>query len=412
MAVLLAFVLLLGVMPVAAQTVAGVESNDPIWQIINTARGYGAFSYEFELAPTAAQIESGQHGQRGIVEGKDGLVRVFNRNANGTYSEATNSVVMSAFARNFRLLTQYSGETTFTYELPLPAWLGFDGNGFSGENYVFMPLTTHEILTNAGNRFNKNLPSTDLSRENTMMFVVENGVIQAAQFMNIATNAYVYKRIYNFKPELSGVTPSSYSTKTQLWWIIDAARGNGEFSFNFELEDGTTGLMTGNNGVINVYDAAGNIVNDSTALTVFGNHFAFLTQRNHNHNNEINGTRPYEPPFPEWLELTNNGIGFANGNYELFPLVTNETLTNAVNPFEINLVTPDINRESAMLFIYDGGEMRAMQFNVNGEYVFMKISNLQNTIAGEESEDAYEYEIYAIHFYRNTMVIYTRRVRR
>ena len=362
-----------------------------LWWIIDAARGNGEFSYEFELAATAAQAEAGQHGQRGIVEGKDGVVRVYHRNADGSYTETTNSAAMAIFARNFRLLTQRNHnhnnevEGVRPYEPPFPEWLGLTDNGvgFGNGNYELFPLVTHETLANAPNPFEMNLLSPDPNRENAMLFIYDGGAMSAVQFWNIVTESYVYKKISNLQPSLSGVTPRNYSTKTQLWWIIDAARGNGEFSFDFQFEDGTNGRMTGKDGVLTAFDQADNIVTNSRAITLFGNSFALLTQRNHNHNNEVEGVRPYEPPFPEWLGLTDNGVGFGNGNYELFPLITQETLANAFNPFEINLLSPDPNREHAMLFIYDGGTMSAVQFRVDGNYEYMIISNLRNSIAIE-----------------------------
>ena len=352
------------------------DSNQTqVWWLINAARGNGEFSYEFELAPSAAQREAGTHGQRGIVEGRNGVVRVFHRTSDETYTETTNSVAMALFARNFRLLTQ--PEYNREYVAPdFPDWMGLAEN----TTYEFFPLVTHETLVNAADPFSTNLRSSN--PENAMMFVFDGGVMAAVQFRN-HNGDYVFKRISNLQPALSGVTYTHRSTKTYLWWIIDAARGNGEFSFDFEFEDGTSGRMTGSYGVIRAFDEANNEVPNSPALTVFGERFAFLTQLHHNHNNPIDGVRPYEPPFPEWLGLTDNGVGFVNSNYELFPIVTHETFANAANPFEMNLLSPDPNREHAMLFIYDGGAMSVVQFRdpVTDSYVFMKISNLRNYVA-------------------------------
>ena len=371
-------------------TSANRSTKTYLWWIIDAARGNGEFSYEFELAPSAVQIEAGTHGQRGIVEGRDGVIRVFHRTADGTYTETTNSVAMALFANNFRLLTQRNHnhnneiEGVRPYEPPFPEWLGLtnDGVGFVNSNYELFPLVTHETLANAANPFEMNLLSPDPNRENAMLFIYDGGAMSAVQFRN-HNGDYVFKRISNLQPNLSGVTPTNLSTKTYLWWIINAARGNGEFSFNFEFEDGTRGRVTGADGVIRALDEANNEAPNSPALTVFANRFALLTQLNHNHNNEIEGVRPYEPPFPEWLGLTNNGVGFVNSNYELFPLVTHETLANAANPFEMNLLSPDPYRQNAMLFIYDGGAMSAVQFrNHNGDYIFKRISNLQPTLSG------------------------------
>ena len=351
------------------------DSNQTqVWWLINAARGNGEFSYEFELAPSAAQREAGTHGQRGIVEGRNGIVRVFHRTAAGTYTETTNSVAMALFARNFRLLTL--PEYNRVYTVPdFPDWIELA----ESTTYEFFPLVTHETLANAADPFSKNLRSSN--PENAMMFAFDGDVMSAVQFTDHNGNN-VFKKISNLQPALSGVTLTNRSTKTYLWWIIDAARGNGEFSFDFEFEDGTSGRMTGSYGVIRAFDEANNEVPDSPALTVFGERFALLTQLHHNHNNPIDGVRPYEPPFPEWLGLTDNGVGFVNGNYELFPLVTQETLANAANPFEMNLLSPDPTRQHAMLFIYDGGVMSAVQFRdpATDSYVFMRISSLRNYV--------------------------------
>ena len=381
-AIVMSFII---VIPVNVYGDTDHNNKTQLWWIINAARGSGEFSYEFELAPSAAQIEAGTHGQRGIVEGSYGVVRVFNRTEDGIYIEATNSVAMALFARNFRLLTQCDYNNNNVDQprrpaQPFPEWLGLTENGeaFGDANFELFPLITHETLMSADYAFDIYLRSPDTDRENAMLFIFDGGVMSAVHFVNHNGDS-VFKRISNLRPALSGIAPASRSTKTYLWWIIDAARGNGSFSFDFEFEDGTRGRMTGENGVIRAFDEARGEVPDSPALTVFGSRFALLTQLNHNHNNPIDGVRPYEPPFPTWLGLTDNGVGFVNSNYELFPLITPETLASAANPFEMNLPSPDPDREHAMLFIYDGGAMSAVQFRdpATGDYTFMRISNLQ-----------------------------------
>jgi hypothetical protein len=294
----------------------------------------GEFSLEFELPPTPAQVEAGTHGQRGILERKGGVVRVYNLNANGTYTEATNSAVMANFGRNFRL--------------------------FSDD----------------------------------MEFIFTNNVMSEIRYND------TYIKVSNLKPEVSGIIPDTLSTKTQLWWIIDSARGNGEFSFNFELEDSEKGVVTGKDGDVKVYifhhcNGAPVLIPDSPLMTVFAQNFKLLTQLAHNHNNEVTSgepnSRPFPAPYPEWLGLTDNGVGFANGNYELFPLVSQATLNSAANPYEINLdagftmprPADDPTRLNDMFFIYETVPgttpiMSAMYF----DGLWVKISHLANSAAG------------------------------
>ena len=355
---------------------ASPTRKEQLWWIIDAARGNGEFSYEFELAPSPAQIEAGTHGQRGIVEGKDGVVRVFNRNANGTYTEATNSVAMALFARNFRLLTQEGhnhnqADRDGHFAGVFPAFFGEPiGDNWSFENF---PLVSHATLENAADRYDINLAPVNLNAENFMLFVYDAGATGAMRGVHATDHNgnNIFKAISNLRPQLSGVTPSALAPKTQLWWIIDAARGSGEFSFSFELEDGRTGLVSGKDGDITITPHV-------EEVAAFTENFARLTQRAHNHNNEVDGVRPFSPPFPEWLGLTDDGVGFVNGNFELFPLITQSTLDNAVNPFEMNLapVYTVVERpDAAMLFIYDGGAMSAAHWNG----VYMIISNLQNS---------------------------------
>ena len=206
-----------------------------IWWLIDAARGNGEFSYEFELAPSPAQIEAGTHGQRGIVEGKDGVVRVYHRNADGTYTETTNSAAMAIFARNFRLLTEM-GSTTIDPGVTVPAFFG--EAGWSYENFR---LITHAHLT-ASDADDRNITPTGDGAMSFFFDDGETGAMRGVHYFDPNGNS-VFKKISNLQPVLSGVTPAAYSNKTQLWWIIDAARGNGEFSFNFELEDGTKGVV-------------------------------------------------------------------------------------------------------------------------------------------------------------------------
>ena len=368
--------------------IAAVSTDEPtsptrkeqLWWIINSARGNGEFSFEFELAPSPAQIEAGTHGQRGVVEGKDGLIRVFNRNADGTYTEATNSVAMALFARNFRLLTQeghnhnqVDRDGHFAGEFP-EFFLEPVGENWSFENF---PLITHATLNNAADRFDINLTPANLDTDNFMLFVYDAGATGAMRGVHAIDHNgnSMFKRISNLKPELIGVSPDVLSPKTQLWWIIDSARGNGEFSFSFELEDGTTGIVSGKDGDIT-------ITPHSTDVATFTENFARLTQRSHNHNNEVDGVRPFAPPFPEWLGLTDDGVGFVNGNFELFPLITQGTLNDATNPYEMNLApvySVSENPEAAMLFIYDAGVMAVAYW----DGVYMIISNLQNSVDDE-----------------------------
>jgi hypothetical protein len=120
-------------------------------------------------------------------------------------------------------------------------------------------------------------------------------------------------------------------------------------------------------------------------MTVFAQNFRLLTQQNHNHNNEITAgeptSRPFPAPHPQWLGLTDNSAGFANGNYELFPRVAPATLSAALNPFEMNLVPADPERGDALLFVYETAPgttpvMSAVHYNGT----WMRISNLQNSV--------------------------------
>ena len=56
-AIIMAFII---VTPVHAydnnNDATGHSNMDQIWQIVSAARGSGQFSYEFELAPSAAQV--------------------------------------------------------------------------------------------------------------------------------------------------------------------------------------------------------------------------------------------------------------------------------------------------------------------------------------------------------------------
>jgi hypothetical protein len=372
-----------------------LSTKTQLWWIIDAARGIGEFSFEFELAPTAAQIEQGTHGQRGILEAKNGDVRVYHLNANGTYTETTNSAVMANFGRNLRLLTQaghnHNNEATAnnaeSRPIPpsvFPEWLGLTQETWANGNFELFPRTTHNTLANALNPFDLNLVAADrgtpIDRTGDMLFIYETSpgttpVMTAALFNN------TWIRIDNLKPEISGIEPATLSTKTQLWWIIDAARGNGEFSFEFELEDGEQGVVFGKDGVVEVNGLT--LVKD-----IFANNFKYLTQAGHNHNNEAvagdQSSRPFDPAtFPEWLGL--NQETWANGNFELFPLVAHATLTNALNPFDLNLVAADrgtpIDRTGDMLFVYETSPgttpvMAAAYFD--GRWI--KIKNLQNCI--------------------------------
>jgi lipocalin len=364
-----------------------------LWWMINAARGNGAFSLEFELARTPAQIESGAaHGQRGILEGKDGVIRVYNRNADGTFTEATNSAVMTMFGTNLRLLTQMNHNhnnerttgdpTSRPFPAPHPEWLGLTDNGvgFGNGGYELFPRISHNALTSAANPFEMNIVPVDPDRGDALLFVYDGGAMAAAHYNG------TWIKVSNLKPELSGVTPATLSTKTQLWWIINAARGNGEFRFEFSFEDGTQGIVRGRNGNVTVYtrgaDGEYKVTPDSPAMTAFAQHFRLLTQQNHNHNNERTSgdptSRPFPAPHPEWLGLTDNGVGFGNGGYELFPRIAPASLTSALNPFEMNI--PPVQTvvdapEAALLFVYDGGVMAAAHY----DGVWMRITNLQNS---------------------------------
>ncbi|MCL2070760.1 MAG: hypothetical protein FWH07_00805 [Oscillospiraceae bacterium] len=385
-------------------SLSGLTANAPhsnktqLWWLIDAARGKGEFSYEFELAPSQAQIDAGTHGQRGVVEGKDGNIRVYHLNSNGTYTETTNSNAMAIFARNYRFLTQRNHNHNNAgqpgrIEPSFPAWLGFDNNGeeFGNSNFELFPLVSHATLTGAANPYEMNLLSADTEREKAMLFIYEGGTMSAVRYYMPNGDA-VLKKITNLKPALSGIegiANANHSNKTQLWWIIDSARGKGEFSFSFELEDGTKGSVQGKDGTVSTYTDDGNgtysVAPGSVVATTFASRFKLLTQFSHNHNNETTagepGSRPFPAPHPEWLGLTDNGVGFANGNYELFPLVAEATLTGAANPFEMNL-TPEratsgeIERTGDMFFVYDNGVMSAACFN----NTYIKISNLKNSV--------------------------------
>jgi hypothetical protein len=146
-------------------------------------------------------------------------------------------------------------------------------------------------------------------------------------------------------------------------------------------------VVTGQGGTVTVFtknaDGTYSRTPNSPAMTNFAQYFARLTQQNHNHNNEIiandPASRPHSAPFPEWLGLTDNGTNFANGNFELFPLVSAEALAASPNPFEMNI--PPVRTvveapNDALLFIYEGGEMRAAYY----DGVWMSISGLQNSV--------------------------------
>jgi hypothetical protein len=128
-------------------------------------------------------------------------------------------------------------------------------------------------------------------------------------------------------------------------------------------------------------------------MTVFAQNFKLLTQLAHNHNNEATSgdpdSRPFPAPYPAWLGLTDDGVGFANGNYELFPLVSQATLNSAANPFDLNLdagftmprPADDPTRLNDMFFIYETAPgmtpiMSAMYF----DGLWVKISNLSNSV--------------------------------
>ena len=358
LSLMLVTALLLSVCTVAVS--ANATKNDQINWILDSAKGSGEFSYEFELAPTQAQIDAGQPGQTGIVEGKDGLIRVYHENRtagvpNGTYVETTNSNAMAIFARNYRLLTLETAQSWFTFE---------------------------------------------------------GDVMSGATATNIINGDTVTKKISNLKNSLSGLTDGApQSTKTILWQIIDAARGNGEFSYEFELaptqaqidagQPGQTGIVEAKDGVVRVYheNRTAGVPNgtyvettNSNAMAIFANNYRLLTQRTHNHNNEVvtgdAESRPVKPStFPAWLGLTTTA--WANGNFELFPVVTHATLVGAANPFEMNLVpargdtvTPE-QRANDMLFIYENGVPAAARYlDHNGNAVFKKISNYKNSLSG------------------------------
>jgi hypothetical protein len=375
----------------------GVETDNfstktQLWWIIDSARGNGEFSFEFTQ----------ENGQTGVVEGKDGDVRVFRSDFpnTGEYQEQTNHLVNQHFGRHFRLLTQlahnHNNEVTTgqpdTRPFPQaehPTWLGFPETGFANGNYELFPLVSHDTLINANNPYDLNLdagfelprPAGDPTRKEDMFFIYEDGKM-AAMFFND-----MWIKVSNLKNELYGVETDNFSTKTQLWWIIDAARGNGEFSFEFVFEDGTKGVITGENGKMTVYTYNGNgtysVTPNSPVMTVFANNFKLLTQLAHNHNNEVTTGDPLTRPFPQaehpaWLGFPETG--FANGNYELFPLVSHDTLINANNPYDLNLdagfelprPAGDPTRKEDMFFIYEDGKMAAMYF----ENIWLKISGL------------------------------------
>jgi lipocalin len=201
----------------------------------------------------------------------------------------------------------------------------------------------------------------------------------------------------------SAETPTK---KTQLWWMINAARGNGAFSLEFELArtpaqiesgaaHGQRGILEGKDGVIRVYnrnaDGTFTEATNSAVMTMFGTNLRLLTQMNHNHNNERTTgdptSRPFPAPHPEWLGLTDNGVGFGNGGYELFPRIAPASLTSALNPFEMNippLQTVVDAPEAALLFVYDNGAMAAAHYNG----VWMRITNLQNSAGASPVPDA------------------------
>jgi len=392
----------------AETTTTTRSTKTQLWWLIDAARGNGEFSLEFELAPTAAQAEQGLRGQTGILEAKDGAVRVFNYGTTG-YTETTNSAVMANFGRNLRLLTQqghnHNNEVTADdpesrpFSGPFPEWLELtdDGVGFANGNFELFPLITHAELTESADLFAINHNPIDrgtpIDRTGDMLFIFETAPnttpVMSAAFFN---NTWI--KITNLKKEVSGVADYEdklLSTKTQLWWIIDSARGNGEFSFGYERACGAQGVVTGDNGIIEVtgtdYDLVGEF---------FADNFHLLTMQSHNHNNEVTAgdptSRTFAAPFPEWLGLTNDGVGFANGNFELFPLITQEVFDKANNPFEMNLRPADTSasrdRTGDMFFIYETAagtspRMSAMFF----DGVWLKITGLNPTTDFEGFED-------------------------
>jgi hypothetical protein len=348
----LSLIIIVSLAAITSGTVYAASEEAQLGWIIDAARGNGEFSFEFTT----------DNGQTGIVEGKDGKVRVYRDMGSAVFQEQTNHAVMANFGRHFRMITQREGAGD---PMELPEFIG-EANGTL--SFVSLPLGG-----------------------DAMTFVFDSGEMTAAFFNN------TWIKIDSLKNTLSGVTPATFSTKTTLWWIIDAARGEGAFNFDYELEDGTKGKVIGDNGDVKVYrQNDGNTYTETPASPVakaFAKNFNLLTQQGHNHNNEVDGVRPFEPEFPEWLGLTNNGVGFINGNYELFPLVSRTALDSAANRFDLNIAPADrgnpIDRLNDMLFIYETASgttpvMSAAYF----DGVWMKISNLQNNTGGAFSVTA------------------------
>jgi hypothetical protein len=346
-----------------------------LWWIIDAARGNGQFSFEFALAPNASGVQT-----RGVIEGDNGDIRVYHRSGD-EYIETTNSAMMT-MARYFRLLTQgqhnhnqpdregHLDPETF------PEWLTDTFEG--APTFENFPLMTDAALNTAQNRFATSMAPLTLEEiDNFMLFIHDaggTGEMRGVHFRG------TFIAIENLKPELydsenGGIIADDYSRKTQLWWIIDAARGNGQFSFDFELEDGATGTITGDNGNVEVALSNENAELAELLETLFAANFALLTQGTHNHNQPTMPGHLDPATFPEWLGEANGG----DWTFENFPLMTAAALAAAQNRYATTLPPTNLELENFMLFIHDAGgtgEMRGVHFGGT----FMAISNLTNSI--------------------------------
>ena len=218
------------------------------------------------------------------------------------------------------------------------------------------------------------------------------------------------------------------SIEAQLWWLTDAMRGKGEFTFDFEIADGTKGRITAKDGEANIYirgtDGSYTLNNSHSVMADFVEHFKFLTRTQHTHtgiggvtkfradnpgNDTVNGNHVPNQTVPTWfgtgLGTSMTGTVATTWRLENFPMLTEAELAAANNSDTAaddnryatglvpaaNLALHDGERDSmidgitSMLFYYNsaataGGDNAMRGVFHNGK--FMKIDNLMNTFQG------------------------------